>query len=145
MGLDPGLAMRFDETGGPIYARLDLRLGGCFNPRVQLGMDWRMDILAANGEHAVEKRQTIGPVLIVFLLRGWFARPYLHLGGLSPVYTSIGLQTGYELSFSRFGAFGMALGGDADVPFNGRPPLGYTAFALLYLTAYDLRTRRGRD
>lgn len=145
MGLDPGFAMRIEDNRLPVYARLDLRVGGCLTPRVHLGMDWRMDILAGNGAHAVEKRQTIGPVLTVFLLRGWFARPYVHLGGAFPFYASLGLQSGYEFSWGRFAAAGIAVGGDADIPFDGQPPLGYTTFLSVYLSAYDLGTRRGRD
>ena len=145
MGLDPGLALRFGGAQRPIYTRLALRLGGCLTPKLLLGVDWRIDIFTGNAKRAVQRRHTIGPVLTAFLFQGIFLRPYIHLGGISPIYTSIGLQTGYEFSFGRLGALGVAVGGDADIPFNGQPPLGYTVFALFYLTAYDLRNRRNRD
>ncbi len=145
MGLDPGLSVRVDETGTPVYLRLDLRLGGCITPRIQLGVDWRMDLLAGGGSSAPEKRHTIGPVLTLFLIRGWFVRTYVHLGNINPFYITAGAQTGYEFSAGRFGAIGLALGGDADIPFNGEPPLGYSLSAVFYLTAYDLGSRRGRE
>ena len=145
MGLDPGLSVRVDETGTPVYLRLDLRLGGCITPRVQLGADWRMDLLAGGGSGANEKRHTIGPVLTFFMIQGWFIRTYVHLGGINPFYMTAGAQSGYEFSVGRFGAMGLALGGDTDILFNGQPPLGYSFSFLFYLTAYDLGSRRGRE
>lgn len=145
MGLDPGLALRLDDFGTPLYARLDLRLGGCFNPRVHLGVDWRMDLLVTGEEGAIQKRHEIGPVLTVFLLKGWFARVFAHIGDFKPFYVTAGVQTGYEFSFGRFSAIGFALGGDADIRFDGEPPPGYSFTAALYLTAYDLGNRRGRE
>ncbi len=145
MGLDPGLSLRVDETGTPLYARLDLRLGGCFNSRVQLGADWRMELLVTGEDRAFQKRHEVGPVLTVFLIEGWFARVYAHVGAFKPFLVTGGAQTGYEFSMGKFSAIGFALGGDVDVRFDGEPPPGYSFSLVLYLTAYDLGTRRGRN
>ena len=144
IGLDPGAAIRFDDGEFPVYARLQFRVGGCFSPRLHLGVDWRTDIFTANAEHVVNSRHSVGPVLTAFLIKGWFVRPNVHVGGFRPVYALVGAQTGYEFPWGKLGAVGFALGGDADIQFDG-PPLGYTVSAVLYLTAYDLRNRRDRD
>lgn len=145
MGLDPGLVLRLEEGGTPLYARLDVRGGGCFNPRVHLGVDWRMDLLVTGQDEVMQKRHEIGPVLTVFMLEGWFARLFAHIGGIGPFYTTLGLQTGYEFSTGKFAAVGITLGSGADVRFDGEAPLGYSFTAALYLTAYDLGNRRGRE
>jgi hypothetical protein len=142
MGLDPGISQRLDETGMPLYARLDLRVGGCITPRLQLGMDWRMDLLLGGGDNPIERRHQIGPVLTFFIYRGWFTRAFGHLGGYNPWFATAGAQTGYEFPTGRFTAIGFALGADADIPLDGNVPTGYAFSALLYLTAYELGTRR---
>jgi hypothetical protein len=145
MGLDPGLALRVEDGVTPLYARLDLRVGGCLDPRFQLGLDWRMDLLVTVEEGAMQKRHELGPVATVFLVRGWFARIFAHVGGFDPFLTTVGGQTGYEFSAGRFSAVGFALCGDADIRYDGEPPPGYSFSLALYLTAYDLGTRRGRE
>ncbi len=145
MGLDPGLALRFDETGTPLYARLDLRIGGCLTPRLALGADWRMDLLVTGENAAWPKRHEIGPVLTFFLVKGWFFRTFAHIAGFDPFFCTVGVQSGYEFSMGKFSAVGLVFGGDVDIPFTGEPPTGYSVSAALYLTAYDLGTRRGRE
>ncbi len=145
MGMDPGLAFRFDETGTPLYARLDIRIGGCFSPRVQLGADLRMDLLVSGEDGAWDKRQELGPVLAIFLLKGWFVRMFVHIAAFDPFAITAGGQTGYEFSIGKFSAIGLAVGGDVDTTFDGASPYGYSIAAVLYLSAYDLGTRRGRE
>lgn len=145
MGLDPGLALRFDASGAPLYARLDLRIGGCLTRWFQLGGDVRADLLATITRGAAQKRYEIGPVATFFVARGWFARFFVHLAGIDPVSLTGGGQTGYEFSWDKFSAIGLAVGGDADVPLNGDPLLGYSFSASLYFSAYNLGTRSGRD
>lgn len=144
IGLDPGTAVRFDDGEIPIYARLEFRVGGCFSPRLHLGMDWRTDIFTANAEDAAHSRHSIGPVLTAFLIKGWFLRPYIHVGGFRSVSALIGAQTGYEFGWGKLGAIGFAVSGDTDIPFSG-PPLGYTTSVVMYFTAYDIQSRRDRD
>lgn len=144
MGLDPGLALRFNEYGTPMYARLNLRLGGCVNQRVQIGADWRMDILVTGAPEAPLTRHEIGPVATFYLHKGWFLRPFAHIGSVKPFILSVGTSIGYEWSMGRFSGVGIAVGGDTDIRFDG-PPDGYSVFFSIYLTAYDLGTRRGRN
>jgi hypothetical protein len=145
MGMDPGLSLRIDETGTPLYARLDLRMGSCLTRRLHLGADWRMDTLVAGGDRPFQKRHELGPVLTYFLLEGWFFRTFIHIGGLEPFFITAGIQSGYEFSAGKFAGIGLALGGDLDIPFDGQPPQGYSISAIIYLTAYDLMNRRNRD
>jgi hypothetical protein len=145
MGLDPGVAVRFNEDGRPVFARLTLRIGGCFNRRIQLGADWRMDVWAGGDRVARQNRHEVGPVATFFLIRGWFLRAYTHVGTIDPFVMTTGLATGYEWSMGRFGGGGIVLGGDSGVRFDGNAPDGYSIFGSFYLTAYDLGTRRGRN
>jgi len=145
MGLDPGLALRFDASGAPLYARLDLRIAGCLTRWLQIGGDVRGDILTTITRDAVQKRYEIGPVAAFFIARGWFARFFVHFAGIDPVSFTAGGQTGYEFSWDKFSAAGVALGGDADIPVNGEPLLGYSFSASLFFSAYALGTRSGRD
>jgi hypothetical protein len=145
MGLDPGLALRFDASGMPLYARLDLRIAGCLTRWLQLGGDVRADILSTITRGAAQRRYEIGPVAAFFVARGWFTRLFVHFAGVDPVSFTAGGQTGYEFSWDRFTALGVALGGDADVPVDGRPLLAYSFSISVYLSAYALGTRSGRD
>jgi hypothetical protein len=145
MGLDPGLALRFDASGAPLYARLDLRIAGCLTRWLQIGGDLRADVLATITRGADQRRYEIGPVAGFFIARGWFARFFVHLAGVDPVSITAGGQTGYELSWDRFSAIGIALGADADVPVDGSPLLAYSFSASFYFSAYALGTRSGRD
>ena len=145
MGLDPGLALRFDASGVPLYARLDLRIAGCLTRWLQLGGDLRADILSTITRGAAQRRYEIGPVAAFFIARGWFARVFVHLAGVDPVSFTAGGQTGYEFSWDRFTALGFALGGDADVPVDGSPLLAYSVSLSIYLSAYNLGQRSGRD
>jgi hypothetical protein len=145
MGLDPGLALRFDASGTPLYARLDLRIAGCLTRWLQMGGDVRGDILTTITPSAAQKRFEIGPVATFFIARGWFARFFVHFAGIDPIAFTAGGQTGYEFSWNEFSAVGVALGGDADIPVDGEPLQGYSFSASLYFSAYDLGTRAGRD
>jgi len=145
MGLDPGVALRVEQAGTPLYARLHLRLGGCITDRFHLGADWRGDQIVTAVDGAVEKRHEVGPVATFFLVRGWFARVFVHVAGIDPWMFTAGGQSGYEFSLDRFGAIGFALGGDTDVPVDGQPPVAYALSFSVYLTAYDLASRRGRE
>ena len=145
MGLDPGLAVRFDASGAPLYARLDLRIAGCLTRWLQLGGDVRGDILSTITPGAAQKRYEIGPVAAFFIARGWFVRAFVHFAGIDPVSFTAGGQTGYEFSWDKFSAAGVALGGDVDFPVDGSPLLA-TSFSLsIYLSAYNLGQRSGRD
>lgn len=145
MGLDPGLALRVDATGSPLYARLDLRIAGCLTRWLQLGGDVRADILTTITRGAFQRRYEVGPVATFFVVRGWFVRTFVHLAEFHPVTITAGGQTGYEFSWDRFTAIGFALGADADIPLDGSP-IPATSFSLsIYLSAYDLATRSGRD
>ncbi|MBN2714649.1 MAG: hypothetical protein JXX14_02265 [Deltaproteobacteria bacterium] len=145
MGLDPGVAMRFNDFGKPVFARLTLRIGGCINRRIQLGADWRMDIWAGGDRVAQQNTHEIGPVATFFLVRGWFARVYTHIGAIDPFTLTNGSATGYEWSMGRFSGGGILIGGDSNIRFDGHAPDAYSIFASFYLTAYDLGTRRGRN
>jgi hypothetical protein len=145
MGLDPGLALRLEGDLTPLYARLDLRIGGCVTPWFHLGADWRGDLAVTQVPRTPETRHEIGPVASFFLVEGWFARVFVHLAGVEPVSITAGGQTGYEFSMGRFSAIGFFLGADVDLPVNGQPPIAYSFSAGLYLTAYDLGSRRGRE
>jgi len=145
MGLDPGLALRVDASGMPIYARLDLRIAGCLTRWLQLGGDLRGDVLATITRGADQRRYEIGPVAAFFIAGGWFARLFVHFAGVEPVSFTAGGQTGYEFSWDRFTALGFAIGGDADVPVDGSPLLAYSFSLSFYLSAYALGTRSGRD
>jgi hypothetical protein len=145
MGLDPALALRMDDSGLPVYARLDLRIGGCIRPWLQLGGDVRADLLATMTRGAAQKRYEIGPVATFFLARGLFARLFVHLAGIEPVTITAGAQTGYEFDTGHFTAVGFSLGADAEIPFDGEPPLAWAFAAGFYFTAYDLAQRSGRD
>lgn len=145
MGMDPGLVGRFEPDGMPVYFRLNLRIGGCISSRLLLGADWRMDLLAGGGQNPPEKRHTIGPVLSLFLVQGWFVRGSLHVGGIQPFLFNLGAQTGYEFSFGRYGAVGFAFGSSVDIPVDGELPRNVAVSGLLFLSAYDLGTRRGRE
>ena len=145
MGMDPGVALRVEPLGQPVYARLDIRLGGCITDRFHLGVDWRGDQIVNQVDGVPEKRHEIGPVATFFMIEGWFARIFVHLAGIEPVVFTGGGQTGYEWSFNRYGAIGFALGADTDVPVDGQPPIAYSFSLSVYLTAYDLGSRRGRE
>jgi len=145
MGLDPGLALRMEESLLPLYARMDLRIGGCIRPWFQLGGDIRGDLLVTMTRGASKRRYEIGPVATFFLLRGWFARAFVHFAGVEPVSITAGGQTGYEFSTGKFTSVGFYAGADAQIPFDGRPPLAYDFSAGFYFSAYDLAQRRGRD
>ena len=145
MGLDPGVVLRFNESGEPIFVRLSLRVGGCFTSRIQLGMDWRMDIWAGGDIVSNQTQHEIGPVATFFLIRGWFVRSYVHIGAIHPFVLTSGVATGYEWSMGRFSGGGIQLGGDADIRVDGHAPDGYALLFGFYLTAYDLATRRGRN
>ena len=145
MGLDPGLAVRFDDAGAPVYARLDLRIAGCLTRWLQLGGDVRADLLATITRGADQRRFEIGPVAALFVARGWFVRLFVHLAALDPVSFTAGGQTGYEFSWDRFTGIGFALGGDADVPVDGSPLVAWSFSVSLFLSAYDLARRAGRD
>lgn len=145
MGLDPGLSLRMEQAASPLYARLHLRLGGCLTDRFHLGADWRMDQIVTEMSGVPEKRHEIGPVATFFMIEGWFARVFVHLAGIEPWLLTAGGQTGYEFSFNRFGAIGFALGADTDLPVDGQPPIAYSFSLSIYLTAYDLGSRRGRE
>jgi hypothetical protein len=145
MGLDPGLSLRMEQEASPLYARLHLRLGGCITDAFHLGVDWRMDHIMTQMEGVPEKRHEVGPVATFFMIRGWFARTFVHLAGIEPWLLTAGGQTGYEFSFNRYGAIGFALGADTDVPVDGQPPIAYSFSLAIYLTAYDLGSRRGRE
>ena len=145
MGLDPGLALRMDDTGLPVYARLDLRIGGCVRPWLQIGGAVRADLLVTITRGAEQRRYEIGPVATFFLARGLFARLFVHLAGFEPVSIAAGAQAGYELDAGRFTAIGLYAGAGAQIPFDGEPPLAYDFSAGFYFTAYDLAQRSGRD
>jgi hypothetical protein len=145
LGMDPGLALRFDESGVPIYARLDLRVGGCLTPRVHLGADWRGDLLVGGVAGAPPSRHEIGPVIAFFLVEGWFVRAFAHVARVGPFTAVAGGQTGYEWTLDRFSAVGFAAGGDAELAAEGQPLAAWSVSAGFYLSAYDLGTRSGRD
>lgn len=145
IGLDPGLVVRVDETGTPIYLRLDLRIAACLTPWLQLGGDLRGDIISTITPGAAPKRHEIGPVAAFFLVRGLFTRIFVHVADFDPVTFIAGGQLGYEFSMDRFSAMGVALGADTDVPVNGSPFPAYSFNLSLYFSAYDLGMRRGRD
>jgi hypothetical protein len=145
LGMDPGLSLRFDESGVPIYARLDFRVGGCLSPRVHLGADWRADLLVGGVAGAPPSRHEIGPVIAFFLVEGWFVRAFAHVARVNPFTAVLGGQSGYEWTMDRFTAIGFALGGDAEFATEGHPLAAWSISAGFYLSAYDLGTRSGRD
>lgn len=145
MGLDPGIAVRFDDFGVPVFARLTVRVGGCINRRIQLGGDLRMDIWAGGDRVAQQHQYELGPVVTFFLVKGWFFRIFAHVGEITPFVLTSGLATGYEWGMGRFSGAGIMVGGDTDIRFDGHAPEGYSVFFSFYLSAYDLGTRRGRN
>jgi hypothetical protein len=145
MGLDPGLALRMEESGLPLYARMDLRIGGCIRPWFQLGGDIRGDLLVTMTRGASQRRYEIGPVATFYLFSGWFTRLFVHFAGTDPVSITAGGQTGYEFSTGKYTAVGFYMGADAQIPFDGRPPIAYDFSAGFYFSAYDLAQRKGRD
>ncbi|NLN63249.1 MAG: hypothetical protein GX146_10270 [Myxococcales bacterium] len=145
MGLDPGLVLRHVDDEWKLFARLNLRFAGCIGPRVQMGVDWRMEIFTAGQGSNVPNRHEIGPVLTVFAHKGWFFRFYSHVGALHPFRVTVGAGTGYEWSLGRFTGMGVAVGGDVDILFTGAPPPAQAVFVVWHLSAYDLKTRRGRE
>ncbi|MDD5309428.1 MAG: hypothetical protein PHU25_19095 [Deltaproteobacteria bacterium] len=143
MGLDPGVALRSMPGAMPVYIRLDLRIGGCLTRWLLLGADWRGDFISTLTPNAPNTIMELGPVIGFFPWKGLFTRIFVHVAALEPFGAAAGGQLGYEFGIDRFTAAGFALGGDYDVRFDGQT--GWSAGITLFLSAYDLLERFGRD
>jgi hypothetical protein len=143
MGLDPGAAVRSMDGTMPVYIRLDLRLGGCLTRWLVLGADWRADFISTLTPNAPNTLMELGPVIGFFPWRGLILRIFAHVSTMEPFGTATGGQLGYEFAIDRFTAAGFALGGDWDTHFDGQ--MGWSAAVSLFLSAYDLMERFGRD
>ncbi len=150
IGIDPGLVLLWSDENAPLYARIPLRLGYCITDWFHLGADFRYDILVTiereNGVPSSQRRFGLGATF--FLVDGWFARPSGLLNISETIFISAGLQTGYEFRFDKFAGIGFAVSTDYEHPV--REPFGEESPAwvfgvALYLTAYDLGERLGRD
>jgi hypothetical protein len=150
IGLDPGLALMLQNQETPLYARLHLRLGYCVTDWFQLTGDMRYDLLVT-GVHLrgfASSIRRFGVAGNFFALEGWFLKPSALFNIGEAIYFSPSLQSGYEFMLSRFAALGFALSGAYEVPIkyvDGEASPAWVFGVTLYLTAYDLLTRRGRD
>jgi len=150
MGLDPGIGVRiWTGEGGqhqtPLYARFQLRVGGCPARWVMLSADMVTDMLVSNmGERQFPPGQRrFGMAAAFFVHEGLFLHPQVLINPDEYTMLLTGLQVGYEFSIGKRTAVGLAAYGEYEFPIEpGAGDIdGWITGLNIYLSAYDLLTR----